>query len=148
MGTWLRRNAVRVLFTASLAWAVLGLFIEPIFGWVPDAQHAVIDPLLVAAVMLACALAVWAISRRRPGFLRAPAGVSLASWVKRALVVIPFVYVLLAIVFGLLAFAELRIKSNPSDPQYGVSVAWAVVWYPAILTPVVSVLAILRALSR
>jgi hypothetical protein len=148
MGAWLRRNGLRILFTASLAWAVLGLFMETIFGWVPDERRAVIEPLLIAATTLACVIAVWAISRCRPGFLLAPPGVSLATWVTRGLVVIPLVYVLLAIACGLLAFAGLRIKGDPSDPQYGVSLAWAIVWYPAILTPVVSLVTMSRTLSR
>lgn len=148
MALWVRSNALRILFALTLAWALLGLFMEEIFGWVPDAGRGAIETALIAVVLLVCAgITAW-IVRRRPTFLLAPAGISRQFWLTRSLVLPLFVGVLLAIVFGAVSYAEIRLRSNASDPQYGVSVAWAIVWYPAILTPVLSVVAIGRAAAR
>jgi hypothetical protein len=148
MGSWLRHNVLRVLFACSLAWALLGLFMEQIFGWAPDTRRDVIETMLVLAVVTACGLITWAIVRYRPGFMRVPSGVSSAFWLTRSLLVPLWVGFLTAVVCGLLAYAKLRFTGDATNPQYGVSVAWAIVWYPVALAPVLSVIAIRRAAVR
>ncbi len=139
---------MRLLFGASLVWAVLGVFMEPIFEWVPEKGRAVIEAALVATVTIACGAVVWAMVKRRPAFMRVPAGIPVAFWVTRSIVIVPLAFVLIAVVAGVLAFVGVRLTGNPTDTQYGVPVAWAIVWYPAALTPVVSVIALWTASLR
>ncbi|HXV14114.1 MAG TPA: hypothetical protein VEC56_07900 [Candidatus Krumholzibacteria bacterium] len=149
MGAWLRRNALRLAFAAGASWAVVGLFMEDLFAWVPDnAGRSAIEFAVVMMVALASVGITWMITRWRAGFLVPPAGLSAGFWITRALLIPILVWVLLAVVCGLMALVELRITGDPSDSQYGVSVAWAVVWYPVFLTPIVATVALWRAALR
>jgi hypothetical protein len=149
VSTWLRRNVLRVAFAAGASWAVVGLFMEELFAWIPDsAGRSAIEFAVVALIALVCGGFTWLIARWQPTFLRVPAGVSRGFWVTRSIVIPLLVWVVLAVAFGLMAWVELRITGDPSDSQYGVSVAWAVVWYPVCLTPVVSVIALWRRALR
>ncbi len=146
---WLRRNALRVAFAAGASWAVVGLFMEELFAWVPDnAGRSAIEFAVVILVALASGGITWMITRWRAGFLVPPAGLSAGFWITRSLFIPIVVWILLAIAFGVMAFVELRLTGDPTHSQYGVSVAWAVVWYPACLTPVVSVIALWRRALR
>ncbi len=149
MVAWLRRNVLRIAFAASASWAVVGLFMETLFSWIPDnASRNAIEYAVVVLVALACGGITWMIARRRPRFLLPPAGLSAGFWLTRCIVLPLVAGVVIAIVCGLAAYLQLRLTGDPTHSQYGVSVAWAVVWYPASLTPVVSVTALWLAAVR
>ncbi len=147
--SWLRRNALRLAFAASATWMVVGLFMEHLFSWIPDhASRSAIENAVVVLVALACIGITWAIAHRRPGFLVPPAGRSARFWITRCILLPLVAGIFLAIVSGLAAYAQLRLTGDPAHSQYGVSVAWAVVWYPMFLAPIVSVMALWHAAVR
>jgi len=146
---WLRRNGLRLVFAASATWAVVGLFMEALFFSIPDdANRTSIECFVVAFVALVCAGATWVLARLRPQFLVPPSGLGARFWLPRSVLLPLLVGVLLAIAGGLAAYVKLRLTGDPADSQYGVSVAWVVVWYPAFLTPLVSVIVLWRAAVR
>jgi membrane protein insertase Oxa1/YidC/SpoIIIJ len=128
-----------------MSWAVMGISAEELFGWTHRLVH---EALVILLVVLASVGFTSMLSRVWPPFLLAPRGLSPRFWVTRALVTPPVVGIVLAVVFGVVAFLHTRATEDPADPQYGVSIAWAIVLFPVFLTPLASVVAIWIASVR
>jgi hypothetical protein len=138
----MRCNALRLLFPVCAAWAIALMFGSELFEWIPDARRVPLETLVLGAVVGVCALATTLIARFQPDFLVLPAAVPTGFLLTRALGSALVLTIMLAVLFGAMEFANLRLTGDPTNPQYGVSVAFAIIWYPAALVPALTVLAV------
>jgi hypothetical protein len=145
---WLRRNLLRLLAPVCATWAILTLFTGELFGWIPEARRERAEAAVIAGVGLACVLATWLVCRRRPGYLSLPPTVPVRFLLSRTAVYASILLVVLAAFFGAIEYVNLRLTGDPDNPQYGVSVVFAAVWYPAALTPILTLLAVWRASKK
>ena len=145
---WLRRNLLRLLAPVCAGWAILTLFPGVLFDWIPEARRESTEAVVIAAVVAACALATWLACRRWPGFLSLPPAVPAGFLLVRTVVCASILLVALATLFAGIEYVNLRLTGDPDNPQYGVSVVFAAVWYPAALTPILTLLAVWAAAKK
>jgi ABC-type Na+ efflux pump permease subunit len=145
---WLRRNLLRLLAPVCASWAVLTLFAGALFDWIPGARRESTEAGVIAGVGLVCALSTWGACRRWPDFLSLPPAVPVGFLVVRTIVYVAILLVVIAALFGAIEYVNLRLTGDPDNPQYGVSVVFAAVWYPAALTPILTLVAVWRAAKR
>ena len=140
-----RELGLRWLFALGVGWALWSAFLVQLsYRWSGDgtaSYYAVLDALTIPVAIALGLGVIWLLSRRWPRLLYVPEGVSFAFVLARLLLYTPLAFLALATTFGLAEWLRVVWAEDPSDSQYGVSVAWAVVWYPTMLTPSVAAVA-------
>jgi hypothetical protein len=126
----------RALFALGLGWAILNLFGEPIYALFPAGRvGAAQDPLAFATCLVAGGIVAGILYAVRPGFLRVPPETPRRYLLGALLIALPVVAVVLAIVAGLLEWIHLLFTGDPEHSQYGLSVLFAILWYPLAGAP-------------
>lgn len=134
-GGW-RRWLLPVALALGAVWAILLGFARPLFL---DASGADRGPLAqwtaLGAVVGGGGGLVVAACFRWPGFLRLPAGARLGRVAGRILAAGIGLALGIGALAGLVALATLPPAPTSPDPQRGVSVFAAAVWYAVLLAP-------------
>jgi len=145
---WLRQNVFRLLMPVCASWAILTLFTGELFEWIPEARRESIEAVVIAAIGSVCALATWLVCRRWPGFLVLPPAVPVGFLVVRTVAYASILLVAIAALFAAIEYVNLRLTGDRDNPQYGVSVVFAAIWYPAALAPILTLLAVWWAAKK
>jgi hypothetical protein len=134
-----REIALRLLFALGVAWGVwwLGLGAAVWEVGKSEAQRRLLDALILPFTVVIGLASTWLAVRRWPAFLVIPPAVSAPRVFGSIVLHFPIVFVLLAVLFGGAEWIHLRRTGDPTHSQYGLSVLWVVVTYPASLAPVV-----------
>jgi len=127
------RPALLVLFTISLAWTLLGVLF--IVG--PEAETSV--SIVLATVAVTAILLTMLLARRYAGFLRLPASVGFLAFAGRLIASLIAVAVVVAVIAGLYAYF-FEYTPDATNPQSGLEIIWAVMFYPTILTPLLALI--------
>lgn len=152
--SWLREQLLRLLFPLTLVWFFLEMFageIDKLFGLVliPEEHrlHNIIEVIIAVTVPVILIGIFGAIStslyRRWHGFMLVPQSISLSFLIIRLLVYAPLLFVLLT-VSSFVGWWLLVVMpfEDPKHTQYGLSAAFAAIFYPSILTPVITVIVV------
>ena len=141
-GTAWRNHGLRVLFALGLIWAILLGFAEELFSWMTGDPDETLWGWLVLTLVVAagCGLTLASCLAWRK-FLRIPDTVGPARVAGWLLVSALVVAVVVGIAFAAVEYRHVQQTGNPQNPQYGLSVFFAAMWYPAVLTPVLTVVA-------
>jgi hypothetical protein len=144
-----REHGLRAVFALGVGWALwVTLLVQLSYRWSDDGTapyYALLDFLTIPAGIVLGLGAAWLLSAIWPRFLVVPENVALSFVLIRLLVYAPLAFVALGLGFGLAEWVHVVRVEDRSNPQYGLSILWAVLWYPAILTPAVAAVATWRA---
>lgn len=136
-----RTYLLRIVFALGAGWAVLLAFSDILFADLPDDRfRPLIEALIILAVAAAGGVLTFLISKAWASFLRVPETVGVSELLGRWLGSVVASCVLIGALFAALEYVDLRLHGDPDNPQYGLSVVVAALWYPAMLAPVVSIL--------
>lgn len=142
-GTPIRRHLLRIALAVGVIWAVVLGFSRPLFSHVPEGPNRPLwQWLILSAVVIGVSLLMVSLYRLRPRFMRMPRAESGRGLLPAWSIAIPGAFLALAVVFGLVEYVHLRLSGDPGNPQYGLSVVIAAIWYPIVLTPAVATLAV------
>lgn len=141
---------LKILFPPMLAWCICLMFGEELFAVVPEGQrlHNVFEVIIIPLIIVMCSTAAIYIYRHWPGFLRVPQSESLIMLLVRMLIYMPLLYVLLASIIGVTWYIFILPGEDQSHSQYGLSVFFASVFYPIMLTPSVTIIAVWLSAMR
>ena len=159
--SWLRERLLRLLFQLTLVWFFLEMFsgeIDKLFGLVliPEGHrlHNIIEVIIAIIVPVILIIIFGVIStflyHRWHGFMIVPQSISLSFLIIRLLIYAPLLFVLLTVIFftGWWLLVVIPFE-DPKHTQYGLSAVFAAIFYPSILTPVITVILVwLSALRR
>lgn len=148
--SWVRDNALRILFPLTLPWVPLFLSVDYFYKVMPEGSrlHNLIEYLLVAGFLVASIFFSILLYRLWPGFLRVSGGVSIWFVVTKIIVNTVFVYIALTVVTVLVSLVIDRPPWKSDNLQYIPYVFFAIVFYPPLLTPVFAVMAVWRSIVR
>ena len=148
--SWVRRHALRLLFPLTLPWVPLFLFANDFYNAMPEGSkfHNLIENLLVPAFLIVSVLLSILLYRLWPSFLRVPGRVSVRFLLIRIIVNTLLVYVALTIITILVSLLLDPPPWKSNNLQYIPLVFFAVVFYPPLLTPKVSLITIWRSILR
>lgn len=132
-----RGSLFRVGFALGAGWGLLLAFPEVL----PDGGHSPVAGWLIVAAFAGAGIALTVgLCAIRPGLLRVPeeAGLwaTLGRWLMSGVVSVA----LIGVVSGVGESVIVRLTGDPRNPQNGLSVVMAMIWYPVMLGPVVATL--------
>jgi hypothetical protein len=144
-----RERSLQVLMPVALAWGLAVALAEaldllwtrmriaegsPLHGVVEEAG----TPIFVLAL---CAIAAVLVYGRWPGFLRVPPSIPAGALLVRLVAFTVLSTVGIAIVVGVAWYFLVLSREDPSHSQYGLSLLFAVMFYPVMIAPATAVLA-------
>lgn len=140
--SWIRGRELRIGFALGLAWAtwyyILWVFTRLANDLLNTPFSPVLDWLSIPAALLVGLSLTGALVRLWPTFLGVPESVSRWWLMGRLLVYAPLVLMVLVVLFAVIAGLDEWLLGDPEDTWYGVSIFFAAMWYPALLTPAVT----------
>ena len=147
---WVGYNALRLLFPMTLPWVPLFLSADYLFKAMPEGTplHGFLEHLLVPGGLALSVLFSMLLYRIWPGFLRISQKVPLGFLITRTLLNLVLVYVILTVVTLVVSLLLDPPPWQSENPQYIPLVFFAVVFYPPMLTPTLTIIAIWRSIVK